>query len=72
MQAVSLELTYLSSIMFLNFARKKNDGREKKNQGILWNLHETPPKVYFISHYLPFTIYLHLINNAYLYLNTIC
>lgn len=71
MQVVSLELTHLSSIVLQNFARRKNDGREKKNHGFLSIYMKHPQhtcKVHFISHYLPFTIYLHLINNAYLYL----
>ena len=67
MQVVSLELTYFSSIMIQNFARRKMMAERKKPWASI-NLHETPPEVHFISHYLPFTIYLHLINNAYLYL----
>lgn len=42
MQVVSVELTYLSSIVLQNFVRKKNDGREKKKPWASINLHETP------------------------------
>ena len=57
MQVVSVELTYLSSIVLQNFVRKKNDGREKKNHGLLSIYTKHPQhKVHFISHYSPFTI----------------